>query len=527
MLHPKTEERSHKIQRKAWVPLHTEKWPKPNILKVGTENLNVDDSQQRIQKYCTGKNWVFPEKPVHFISDLHADADALFKSLIGAGFITKTGKADIDFDLLPKAKEGTLIIGGDCLDKGPNNLRLLDAIKLLIDKGASVEILAGNHDIRTYAGIAIAKGKAPEAEHMFVRMGQKSLALFKEMYRKYLHKNIDVNSLLSPAEVEEKLFPSDKWFSAYENLMMGVIPPVKIEKESIRIKEKIADIRYILERSGFTHGMLYATLIKAKEIFIDEGGEYAWFFKNMKLAVHEGSFLFVHAGLDDFSTQWLLKEGAKGINQKFSTLIQTDPFELYHGHLGNMFRTKYRDVDFPFSKTSVEKLHAYGINAIVHGHRNVIQGHRITIKRGILNFECDTSLDRKTRVFEGLKGVGAGMLSFTPKAKIKAFSTDYPAYKVFDVKALGGRVVKRLSNIDNTKSKNMAESTIKASTKSNREQIKQMLYALADDIAAGKLTIANDDELFEATVPSDLKVGINAKNSADTGKVDIKLSWKK
>lgn len=521
---------SYKIQNEKWVPKNIEKWPLKKGIKVGTNNLNVDDFFKPVKKYCKDKKWVFPKKDVHFISDIHADADALIKSLIGSKFIIKTGPHDNNFELTALGKKDEVIIGGDCLDKGPSNLRLLDFIYLLKKAGMNLEILAGNHDIRTYAGLSIGEERRVIEQHMFVRMGKKTIPLFREIYKKYLHKNLDLNALLSDEEVEKRLFPSQKWFDNYAQKMEGLIPPKKIVKETIRIQEKIGQIRSYMKRTGFTHGMLYATVEKARDLFLNEKGEYAWFFNDMKIAIREGSFLFVHAGLDDFSTDWIGQVGVKGLNEKFKILMRNDPFELYNGHIGNIFRTKYRDTEFPFSSPSVKKLNHMGIHAIIHGHRNVIKGHRVTIKKGILNFECDTSLDRVTRKIENLKGVGAGWFTLKSSGIIEAFSTDYHKIKRFEIKRLGGKIAKKLpkkkdingyhTDFFNKKAK------VHISTLMAKEETSYLLENLSNDFKNGELLIANESDSLASKIPENTEVEISAENNNEAGKLNIEINWK-
>lgn len=525
----KQEQLAYSIQTQKWVPKEAESWPKKANFKVGKNNHNTDDFIKSIKKYCKGKKWHFPNENIHFISDLHADADALFKSLIGAKYIKKTGPKDTDFSVLKKATNGTLIIGGDCLDKGPSNLRLLDVIKLLKDNGIKIELLAGNHDIRTFAGLAIGEDQKVIEQHMFVRMGKKTIPLFREIYRKYLHKKLDGKKLLSEKEVEKRLFPSQKWFDTYAERMEGLIPPKKIERETIRIKEKIDQIRGYLKRTGFSHGMLYATFEKTQEIFLDKDGEYAWFFNEMKVAHRSGSFLFVHAGLDDFSTDWIGQTGVDGLNEKFKILKRNDPFELYHGHIGNIFRTKYRDTEFPFSPQSVKKLNKLGIHAIIHGHRNTTKGHRIVIKKGILNFECDTSLDRATRKIEGLSGVGASWLTLSPKGIIKAFSTDYGKTKVFDVTKLGGTISKKpfkKASKKEVKEEDLVEGLVDSNFIKSPSDLSFVMRNIADDLEQNDLLLANDEQQIATHLPEKINTSIKAKFKKKSGELEIKLNWK-
>ncbi len=70
------------------------------------------------------------KRKTYFFTDLHADRDAFVKSLQYCD----------DEDAL-------YLIGGDCLDKGPSNLKLLSEIKKLSER-VEVKLLAGNHDLR-------------------------------------------------------------------------------------------------------------------------------------------------------------------------------------------------------------------------------------------------------------------------------------------------------------------------------------------------------------------------------------------
>lgn len=69
-------------------------------------------------------------RKTYFFADLHADKEAFLKSL------------DFCDD-----ERALYLIGGDCLDKGPSNLELLEEIEKL-SRRVEVKILAGNHDIR-------------------------------------------------------------------------------------------------------------------------------------------------------------------------------------------------------------------------------------------------------------------------------------------------------------------------------------------------------------------------------------------
>ena len=72
-------------------------------------------------------------------------------------------------------------------------------------------------------------------------------------------------------------------------------------------------------------------------------------------------------------------------------------FDFYYGRLANTIRTKYRDIDMPMTRQGNKMLREKGIHAIVHGHKNLHYGQRIMLGKGMVNFECDASVDRHTR----------------------------------------------------------------------------------------------------------------------------------
>ena len=85
----------------------------------------------------------------------------------------------------------------------------------------------------------------------------------------------------------------------------------------------------------------------------------------------------------------------------------------------------------PLSKRGVAQMHDCGIHAIVHGHRNLLHGQRIALRKGMFNFECDITMDCNSRSKEGLKGKGAGVTVVHPDGWLLGISTDYPQAKLF------------------------------------------------------------------------------------------------
>ena len=101
--------------------------------------------------------------------------------------------------------------------------------------------------------------------------------------------------------------------------------------------------------------------------------------------------------------------------------------------MANIIRTKYRPIDMPLTRHGVKLLRKKsGVHAIVHGHRNLLHGQRVMLRKGIVNFECDTTLDRNSRKKEGLQGQGAAVTIFRPEGLVMGISSDYPYIKVFE-----------------------------------------------------------------------------------------------
>ncbi|MEZ5993880.1 MAG: metallophosphoesterase family protein [Planctomycetota bacterium] len=421
----------------AKLPTEGEQWP-----KFGTSSLldvsgdDYDPSREDVREYAKGKPWVWPARRICFLTDIHADADALFASLVASGGIRKTGPEDTAFEITNLGHETLFVFGGDTFDKGPSNLRLLRAMDLFRQRGANVVFLAGNHDVRALVGLAYIGRKEPHLAHLFVRMGKKAVPLFKEVYDLYFqNRRSKTRSRYSEKRLHEIMFPDASWWDEFPPIAREIMSEPKVKKELRRIREKQGEMIETAAQLGLTLADIYDCCLKLNEMFVQPSGEFNWYFRDMKLAHREGSFLFAHAGVDDNVASIIRREGIGGINREFRILFEQDLFELYHGSIGNTFRTKYRDIDLPFTEAGLRDLHSAGIYAIVHGHRNIMRGQRLVFREGMLNVECDCSVDCNTRENEGLSGFGAAVTIFEPEGAIVAISADYPYAKVFDAAA--------------------------------------------------------------------------------------------
>jgi hypothetical protein len=415
------------------LPVEVERWPK--FSSTGLRDVSSDDydpALDELRAYAANKPWVWPSRRICFLTDIHADADALFTSLVASGGVARTGDGDTDIELTEAGRETLFVFGGDCFDKGPSNLRLLRALHTLVRRGAMVRILAGNHDVRALVGLAYIGRKEPHLAHLFVRMGKKAVPLFREVHDEYIAGRPWRGPHYSDAQLHEILFPDEDWYREFPRAAQELMSAPKIEKELRRIREKSIEMIASAEAADLSLQDIYRCCLKLNELFVQPSGEFHWYFRDMKLAHREGSFLFVHAGVDDTVASVIRRHGVDEVNRQFRELFETDLFELYHGPVGNVFRTKYRNIDLPFTAEGLRDMHLSGIYAIVHGHRNIPRGQRMVFREGMLNIECDASVDRNTREIEGLSGRGGACTLFLPDGQVHAISTDYPYVKVFD-----------------------------------------------------------------------------------------------
>jgi len=387
-----------------------------------------------LQRLNRKKAWHWPKRRHYFITDLHGDAQAFVESLVACGSVKKTGPQPEDFVLAEHGRKANFVIGGDCFDKGPSTLSLLRTIHCLIRQGARVRLLAGNHDVRVLLGMTAVDIKKDSCnEHFFIRTGKKIIPLLKEIRDEYVSDE-DMQKMPDRKESRKRLYPSETWFDDFPQTAKSYIRPELVRREMQRIREKQKHFESSCAKHGLTLPEVYAAVKKWKRLFLQPAGEFYWFFKHMRLTLKSGSLLFIHAGLDDVTAMQLYRGGVKELNHDFRRALKDKPFSFYHGPLCNSIRTKYRDVDHPLSSHGSRYIRRAGISAVIHGHRNLHYGQRLVLRKRVLNFECDTSVDCHTRKNEGLKGAGAGVTIIEPGGYIVAISSDYPYAKIFEPK---------------------------------------------------------------------------------------------
>lgn len=424
-----------RVRGKKWIRAQLPRGRQPWTLGKPADAANKDlqqtlqDALQVARQY--GK-WQWPRRQVFFVADAHADADAFVDSLAASGGISKTGPKAENFTLTKAGKKASFIIGGDCLDKGPDNLRLLAVIKLLMDKTRRVKILAGNHDLRLLMGLrCLQLPPDPRTDHFFIRMSPKVVPLLKEVYDYYLADSDALSNTPDKAKCRHRLYPPADWFAEFPLHAQWVMPQQGIDKETGKLRQKIQRFESVCANAGLTLRMAYAATMKCQQLFIHPDGEFYWFFNRMQLACKMGSLLFIHAGVDDRVSAMIEQKGVAYINRQYRHQVKNDLFEFYYGPIANTVRTKYRPVDMPLTESGVKHLHRHGIKAVIHGHRNRLSGQRLMLRQGLLHLECDTTMDSQTRKKEGLNGRGAGVTIIRPQGQILGVSSDYHSIKVF------------------------------------------------------------------------------------------------
>ncbi|MEA3292412.1 MAG: metallophosphoesterase, partial [Pseudomonadota bacterium] len=172
---------------KASLPHECQNWLQGKQHSTAKDLYHRRSAEKEISALVSRNQWIWPKRPHNFFSDMHADADAFIASLVASGGIRKTGPGDRNFKLSKEGRKAVFVIGGDCFDKGPSNIRLLRIMRRLMDKKAKIKILAGNHDVRMLLGIrAVGLPPNPRTDHFFIRMGPKVIPFLKEVYQNYL-----------------------------------------------------------------------------------------------------------------------------------------------------------------------------------------------------------------------------------------------------------------------------------------------------------------------------------------------------
>ncbi|QDY70720.1 metallophosphoesterase (plasmid) [Qingshengfaniella alkalisoli] len=382
--------------------------------------------------YAVGP-WQWPDRPIVFLSDTHADYMGFLRSLAAAGVVRRVGSGPTDFRLTSFGVNTRIIVGGDCLDKGPSNLDMLDSLAALMRSGADVTLLAGNHDLRMrLIALSLAQEKTPLTAHLFARMGRKVFPLLHEIWIRFVgHGGMDLGKL-TDEECRQRLLPDEDWFVQFPVAAKGLLSDAAIRKEMLKLRKKLSTIETDLAEAELNFRTAYAAASHCQHLFFRSNGAYSWFFEKMDAVARAGSLLFVHAGIDDEMCDLLSKGGLTAVNRRFRDGAHLHPLAFYFGSAANLTRTKYRTTDKQLTASGAQMLHDLGVKMIVQGHVNNSSGQRLLVKKGVLHLEGDITLDRTSRKRQGLQGAGAGATLIFPSGDVIGLSADYPKAKHFN-----------------------------------------------------------------------------------------------
>lgn len=376
--------------------------------------------------------WQWPDKPIIFLTDLHADAEALSASLVASGFFARTGPDYDDLALLYSPRLFEIILGGDIIDKGPSNLQILQFIQKIINDGVQVTLLSGNHDLRLDLAIHALQTTDVAGSKVFItRLGDKVLPLLQELLKKHPLTLEEIRALPPEHACKKRLLADDKDLENFKNQLAALMPDSSIKQEIERYKERAKRFTQGIKKLGLTYQQVYSAFIRYQQMFHDPQGEFYWFFSQQKLLTKRGSLLFLHAGLSDQNTEQLLHYSEEQLNQIYQHSRQTNPFEAYYGVLSNMLRTKHRRHEAKLTLHGQRCLDRAGIKAVLHGHRSSLIGQRICFRANILHFECDAMINRSSRASIKVSDFAAAATVITPSGNIYGISNDFPAIKVF------------------------------------------------------------------------------------------------
>lgn len=396
-------------------------------------SLHPDDPEHArfadVADYLGNAGLTGPECPHVMLTDIHADPEAFLRSLALAGVISHPA---VDAPLTTFGRKAKVVLGGDYLNKGPANLELLKVLRAFHAAHGNTVVLGGNNDLLVLMGLAYAgrKGTAT-TQHMFIRMAEKAMPLLREVFDTFVHGDPDVTYMAEDA-AKDWLLPAKNWQETFPAVASRIMSADQVDHERKRLPKTLKGYEDARNKAGLTHAQVQAAVVKAQRLANTPTSDLGWLFSSLRLLYQAGSYLFVHAGVDDTLALRLQTSGVDGVNALFDRLVQQHDLALYYGSVGNAFRTRYHPKkNRLLSPEGVEAIHATGVKAVVHGHRGTKKGQRLVWRCGLLHVEGDTTMDSTSRKVDNLVGAGQGALHLETDGRLVAVAADWHQAKVF------------------------------------------------------------------------------------------------
>lgn len=374
--------------------------PLPAVKKKGGTDATPPASPSTKPAESKESAEVLREREVIAIPDIHGEANALLTSLKVAGYIElKDAKWDEGWHLTEAGQKAHIVFTGDLLDRGSENIGVLEIVKKLRAEGARIEILAGNHEM-----ILLNTLQSSHQADWLHWIGNGGGSVLKELGE---HANISTNAV-TILDILSYLPHMEKHKKNFAGM-----PPVTAscaellswwEKNSSKITQTINDptdqsIRSTLEHTSITDTDIVAfgkLQERAKETFFVQYGEMV---KSLNLMTIVDDVLYVHASLNEYWIDLLEREGIDGVNREFHTAIK-DPKKLREmagstGKYGDVMWDRNLQANLKKRPELVQRLKQLGIRMIVHGHTETscVQTHTTTDNLHIVN--GDVSMYRR------------------------------------------------------------------------------------------------------------------------------------
>lgn len=392
--------------------------------------------EAEVARVLEGKAWLTLARPAFVVVDPRGDVDALFTSLVASGAVAKTGQGDEDFRLTESGERGRFLLVGDFLGLTTTNLRVLRVVKGLIDRGADVELIAGNRDVALLLALVHVGRKDPRLAHLFARMGARAVRMLVEVFDQFLVEDWGVRrEFLAAREqprIREMLLPDETWYLEFPDESASFLTQPQIDRELGRLRERLGELEQTIDECGLNLAQLHAAIEYARDLFLEPEGEFAWFFERLQVVARHGSCLVVHAGFDDEMAALLAAGGVDAVNARFTEMLDRNLFELYYGPVGNLFRTRYRTDDYPMTDAGWGSLRRAGALAVLHGHGIGVDQVRLGARGGLLDIACDMGMDRVTRSRQSVRARGGGAVVLGPDGRIEAVCAGQTHATVFD-----------------------------------------------------------------------------------------------
>ncbi|TVQ72628.1 MAG: metallophosphoesterase, partial [Oceanospirillales bacterium] len=251
----------------------------------------VDQSLvEELTNLANPDTWQWPDHLVVFVTDLHADAEAFSASLVASGLFERHGEQPNQISIAADTPVFEIIIGGDCLDKGPANLPLLRLIRQLLDQQIPITLLSGNHDLRLQ--LAVNTLKAPDCTlngHFLIRLGSKVMPLCVELLNEYPLTPDEQSRLPSEAECLARLLPSDDWHLRFQQEATSHLTASQIHTELSRLESRKQRFFRAAEKAQLSMQQIFAALERWRQLFLEPNGEFHWFVRDQQLGCRRGS----------------------------------------------------------------------------------------------------------------------------------------------------------------------------------------------------------------------------------------------